>query len=108
MVSLIGCAVSYKRRKPIVSIDIMTNKSNVVYFVAKSIICGLTSFQMWKQINRACAEMIPLYLNFLRHIEEKVLAKILRNPPKRFLSTGPLEKGLFFSNSIVNEFLDVE
>ena len=53
MVSLIGCAVSYKRRKPIVSIDIMTNKSNVVYFVAKSIICGLTSFQMWKQINRA-------------------------------------------------------
>ena len=54
MVSLIGCAVSYKRRKPIVSIDIMTNKSNVVYFVAKSIICGLTSFQMWKQINRAC------------------------------------------------------
>ena len=54
MVSLIGCVVSYKRRKPIVSIDIMTNKSNVVYFVAKSIICGLTSFQMWKQINRAC------------------------------------------------------
>ena len=38
MVGLIGCAVSYKRRKPIVSIDIMTNKSNVVYFVAKSII----------------------------------------------------------------------
>ena len=37
MVSLIGCVVSYKRRKPIVSIDIMTNKSSVVNFVAKSI-----------------------------------------------------------------------
>ena len=54
MVSLIGCVVLYKRRKPVVSIDIMTDKSSVVNFVAKSIICGLTSFQMWKQIIRAC------------------------------------------------------
>ena len=51
--------------------------------------------------------MIPLYLNFLRHIEEKVLAKILRNPPKRFLSTGPLEKGpfLFEQHSSMNSLM---
>ena len=53
MVSLIGCAVSYKRRKPIVSIGIITNKSNVDNFVAKNIICRLTPFQKSKQIDRA-------------------------------------------------------
>lgn len=46
MVSLVGC-------KPVVSIDIMTNQSNVVNFVARNVIYGLTSFQMWKQIDSA-------------------------------------------------------
>ena len=54
MVSLAECAVWYKRRKPVVSIDIMTNQSNVINFVARNVICGLTSFQMWKQIDSAC------------------------------------------------------
>ena len=54
MVSLAGCAVWYKWRKPVVSIDIMTNQSNVVNFVARNVIYGLTSFQMWKQIDSAC------------------------------------------------------
>ena len=54
MVSLAECAVWYKRRKPVVSIDIMTNQSNVVNFVARNVIYGLTSFQMRKQIDSAC------------------------------------------------------